>query len=567
MKTQVKLENYSGNYMRQYFRSCNDEVSLDLFLEAYNPLERQNIYQGYVGLEKGWNLILKHTKGKVGILMDTDMDGLLSASLMWRFLYQYLGIEADCILHTAEDEKHGLTSEVVKGFETVNYDLLIIPDAGSNNENECMFLKIKGWVKDILILDHHPIQSYHKFATMINCHHRANLEVMVNTHTSGTGVVWMFVKYIADQLQQDLFKDSLSYVAFSLISDVCDLSVWDNRAFIKYGLELSNLDRTLSYLSDVLLKGSLPNPERITWEIVPKINALFRYNQAKDIRELFLLLAHHPAITLLGWTEPQQEIVKTLTQLHSKQQREVTTITEQLETQLDASRKVLIIDAGKYSSRFYGLIASKLEGKYHKPVLVLHYYNDLWCGSVRTSNPDFFQYCVNSGLFEYVEGHPEGAFGVGFVGENSQDIVNYFESLNLTKEIVYPVTYQMFRPETIPDELFEITNCYKDLWGKGIEKPTVAILSIDINGKDIQVIGKNKTTIKFYWRDVCYIKFFCSKEWKKINHVGEDIPLNINLIGACQVNNYKGIVTNQVVIDTMETRVVDGGKAEWKARF
>lgn len=563
MFTQAKLKKINNDFETEYFKSCGINNPID-FLNPVNPFDKQRIWEGYCNLGEGWKLI--HKSEHIVILCDTDMDGLLSSSLLARYLKEYCHYECNIMFHTGDD-KHGITQEIIEKLKQERYDLLIIPDAGSGEKDitNGEYLIHNNIVKNILVLDHHVIKATSDLICMVNCKSPYNNTSKTNPFTSGTGVVWHFIAYHAHTRYFILPEDSLSYVAFSLISDVCNLSLEDNYRFIKYGLQWHNIESSLQYIWDIIASIESPTPTGITWKLVPRINCLFRYNEEEDqevLYELWKLLAHYTE-------ENQKEICNTIThhmaQRHRQQQRDVAKWSEEIESQLDLSNKVFIIDGSKYPARFFGLIASRIEGKFHKPTLMVNYRDDLWQGSVRTSNTQFFQKCIDSGLFTFVDGHPEGAFGVGFEGSKSQDIVNYFEHLNLDKGIIYPVTL-VIEPTQIPNSIFQVTEKYSYLWGKNIEEPTIGIYRIPINGSQIQEIGRNKTTIKFFYEGVWYIKFFCSKEWKQQNHIGENVNLWTDLIGSCHIDNYKGIITNQIKINYMETSIRNEEES-WKTRF
>ena len=97
--------------------------------------------------------------------------------------------------------------------------------------------------------------------------------------------------------------------------------------------------------------------------------------------------------------------------------------------------------------------------------------------------------------------------------------------------------------------------------------PRFFIDNIHINGRDIVELGNNKTTIKFTYDGIEYIKFFCSKEYRKAIYVGEDVDLDIQLIGELSINEWNGNKRKQVVIDKMECSVVGKSETDWEDMF
>ena len=100
--------------------------------------------------------------------------------------------------------------------------------------------------------------------------------------------------------------------------------------------------------------------------------------------------------------------------------------------------------------------------------------------------------------------------------------------------------------------MFSMADDGKDLWGHGVPKPQIHINGITINGQEIKEIGANKTTIKFLYGDVEFIKFFCSKDFKKKLHVGENVNMTLEIIGTPTINSFRGNDTKQIVIEEVE---------------
>ena len=118
----------------------------------------------------------------------SDLDGCASAALMTIFLRGLLRqrrIEPIIFQHTGK--QHGL-NDVLDDIINSHVDLLIIPDAGSNDRAECMALA-QHHIRTI-ILDHHEILNSNPYAIVIN-HHLGN---GLNTALSGTGVTDKFVR-------------------------------------------------------------------------------------------------------------------------------------------------------------------------------------------------------------------------------------------------------------------------------------------------------------------------------------------------------------------------------------
>ena len=112
--------------------------------------------------------------------------------------------------------------DIVQQVIDSGVNLLIIPDAGSNDDGQCKELVAKSI--DVLILDHHEITTPNPYAIIINHH----LGKGLNTALSGTGVTHKFVQSCAECWGIELGNLYYDLVATSVISDICDLTTLEN---------------------------------------------------------------------------------------------------------------------------------------------------------------------------------------------------------------------------------------------------------------------------------------------------------------------------------------------------
>lgn len=562
MLYEAQLDCVEKNFLEQYLQLCGiDKDNITNYLYNVPEYKDNKDANKYINIERAWNTI-ERFQDSICIVCDSDMDGLLSSSLLAKYLTIGWDIVPTVYFHE-EDEKHGVTSALVDFLTERSYDLLIIPDAGSNDLYYTKYLIDQGIVKNILVLDHHDINQYNPYVIMINCTKQD--QDNVNNLTSGTGVVWHFLEYM-DGKRFDLYPYDLSYVAFSLISDMCDLTAWENRCVIHTVCSnVAYVNPILQSLYSALARTDDITPYHITWSVAPCINSMFRFKDMKTTQLLWIYLAN----SCCAITEELQNIAKKLRSLHSEQSAMVPQWVDELESYIDPTKNIVVLDGSKYNSRFFGLIATRIERKYHKPTFVLRYENDLWSGSVRSTFPNFYRLCQESGLFVSVQGHESGAFGVSFEGENSQKIINCFQQLNLTSEIIHPVTC-CIKDNTIPLTVYEDLDKVKDIWGVGIEEPTFLFQNIKIKGNQIRVMGRNQTTISFKYKGQTYVKFYCSKQWRKDNFIGEDKNLIIDVIGKTNINHYLDNTYYQIMIEYMEVKVDNEerkGEESWEKQF
>mgnify|MGYP001750124439 FL=1 len=86
---------------------------------------------------------------KVHIIVDSDVDGYTSSAIMYMYLKTVCPMwEVTYSLH--DKKQHGLSEDIIIPKDT---QLLIIPDAGSNDVEQCCKLKEENALLDIIILD------------------------------------------------------------------------------------------------------------------------------------------------------------------------------------------------------------------------------------------------------------------------------------------------------------------------------------------------------------------------------------------------------------------------------
>lgn len=519
---------------------------------------------GYAHMKKAASTLMKYkdTQYKVDILVDCDCDGLFSSAIMINFCINQLNIVPNIILHKNNGlKKHGLTDmEVMNTLEHDTPKLLIIPDAGSNDIDQCKKLKTIG-IEDILILDHHAINQNNPYAIVVNNQSKYNKNIK-NKNLSGTGVTYKMIEYICQNYNISL-PYYLDLVAFSILSDVCNLTSLENRYIVKEGLNnIQNIFLQKLIQNFIGIQITNLTPEKIVWNIIPKLNAMMRFNNTLLKTQVVNLLSNYNISSI-----DLDQVIKELKSSHRQQAQITKTWSNKIVPNLDKNAKVVMVSGDDCEATFTGLIAGNIADITKKPTLITKDSGDTYTGSVRTNNLQFFDLCKKSKLFNFVAGHKQ-AFGFEFNKNKENEIHDFFNSLDLSQETEYNVV-KIFNTTQIPRNLFHIGEEYETLWGEGIEYPMFGITNIKIKGNDIMELGKNKTTVSFKYKNLNFIKFFCSKLIKEQLHVGENIDLELTIIGKLMINRFNNILTPQVQIQYFDAKVVNNNDIDkgWESIF
>lgn len=475
--------------------------------------------------------VLENKNNKVALICDSDADGILSSSMIFRFLV-HEGLDKDNIKVLFHNGKqHGIEDWMIpKIKEWSNY--LIVPDAGTNDVMQCQ--ELSDSVK-ILILDHHNIDEENPYAIVVNNQAQKNL----NHDLCGTGVVFKFITAYynppIDMLPDEPFFNDLSYkfmadmVAVANISDVMDMSSFENRTFNYFALGFI-LTPFLKFLIDNEVEH-MPTPTDIAFKISPLINAVCRLDgEIEKKRALFMSFAD-----IAQTEEDYQETLSICKWAKNKQKSEVDRILKTVESEVENFKNFAIVSVPK--TPYTGLIANKLLDKYNKPMFVVHEENGLISGSARSPIP--IKNILDESGYMVISGGHDKACGVGWNQENTNALFSYLDQLDIDLQNDEIEVCQSFKANDIPNNIFYEFESYEELWGSGLPAPLFHIKNIRIKGKDIKAIGSNKTTIQFNVGNVKFIQFFVSKEKQEKLGVGKKDEIEFSVIGTLERNIFR----------------------------
>ena len=106
MEIQTLLPKITNNFLEDYLKSCGvDDVETYLNADLNcvdNPFQYMDMNKAIKRLQ---NAIKR--KEKIGILIDSDADGILSSALLYSFLKKYLNVK-DIVIYNHIGKQHGL---------------------------------------------------------------------------------------------------------------------------------------------------------------------------------------------------------------------------------------------------------------------------------------------------------------------------------------------------------------------------------------------------------------------------------------------------------------------------
>src|SRR5690606_13414927 len=164
-------------------------------------------------------------------------------------------------------------------------------DGGSNDFKEHKAIKDSG--ADVLVLDHHACDGYSDHALVVNPY----LDSYPNKELSGVGVVYKFAQEMDKRFGTDYADDYLDLTAVGMIGDSMQTNSMETRWLIQKGLK-NIKNEFLQELFKENLKGDKPTMNNISFNVLPKANALLRVGETSDLDGMFLAFIGHQEITI-----------------------------------------------------------------------------------------------------------------------------------------------------------------------------------------------------------------------------------------------------------------------------
>jgi single-stranded-DNA-specific exonuclease len=505
----------------------------------------------------------------IHIIVDPDVDGYTSASILVRYIKE---IGKDNLvtysLHTGK--QHGLSEDIKIPEET---KLLILPDAGTNDFEQCKILNERD--VNIIILDHHlSNEGENPYAITVNnqtCDYP-------NKNLCGVGIVYKFLQALDEELWNDYSDKYLDMVALGNISDVMDMREYETRYLVDLGLNKirSKIFKALIEKQSYSMNGII-NITSVQFYITPILNAMIRVGDEEEKDLLFRAFIETDEIFKYKKRGEENEIdediytraARLCANAKSRQgktvEKGVSEIRKIVENKKLYNDKIMFINVTDVlGSTLTGLVAIKIAEQYGKPCLLLRKQKDstddviLYGGSGRNfdnSPIDSFKGFLDElGLFEYVNGH-QSAFGFSINRDNITQAIELcnkkLNNIDFTK--CYQVDFEINANELTIGFIKSIDDL-KHMFGTGIKEPYVMIKDVTLFKEDIQIMGKNQNSWKQIDEGFAFVKFNCSEDDIVLNYVksNNEKPIGINVIGKVIINNYNGILTPQIIIEDYE---------------
>ena len=541
-----------------------------------------------MNMHEGVKMLMKHISAndEAYVIVDADCDGYTSSAILLNYLNRLFPawVQGHVAYFMHDGKQHGLGDVDLDKIVKEGFKLIICPDSASNDYEQHEFLRLNNI--DVLVLDHHHADKISEYACIIN----NQLCDYPTKSLCGAAVVYKFCCYIDKLMGTNYAIDYEDLCALGLIADMMDMKDFETHYLTKDGLQRirNPFFQEMVTRQHYKLDNNL-TPFGIAFYVVPYINAMTRSGTLDEKYLIFEAMLEWRAHDMIpstkrgfkGTVETRLEQAgRTCFNVKSRQKKNQDKSLENIEdiiAELDLlQNKILIVPTEQedVDKNLAGLIANQLASKYARPTLVLRkieheeaitdiegqtwittYYT--YEGSGRNYGKsrleDFRQFCIDTELVMYAEGHAS-AFGIGIAED---ELPKFIEKTNeLLKDFdttpCYYVDLEVSADQLTDNEVFAIGS-NNDIWGQGLEEPLIAITNIRLTADDIHYMGEKKNTLKltFPGRRTSMLKFNIDEDMKEMLDPG-DGSITITAIGKCSLNHYMGNVTPQVMLEDFE---------------
>lgn len=520
--------------------------------------------------------------------MDSDLDGIASAAILYKFLDKFCPeVETVYSIHTGK--QHGLSKDIKIDKDTT---LVILPDAGVNDVEQCKILHERGISGfNIICLDHHIIEQPNNYAAIVSCMDG----VYPNQNLCGAAVTWLFLwGYCANRLvlhgkEHDFLLSLLDLVAIATISDIMLVTNEDNMYFIQNGLSNIHSEALKAFLDSQEIPLNDVTIEHIKFKVAPLISAMIRMGSMEEKTLLFRAFIddyeefdYEKRGSLSVETENiYDRVVRLCKNAKSRQDRAKQKLLDSC--QVHEYEHILLVEyQDNKPSTLTGLVANELANQYCKPCFVYRTNvereknGEAWfSGSVRNYDGSPIESIKDllSCVFQkdcVAQGH-SNAHGLSVLSPTPNDDAGFFADLiegYIHKNLIYTNDFQSAAiGEKIYDVDFEVDaddvdagfvsrmTFFDHYSGYGFAPVTVLIHGIEVDPENFKTMGKNSLSWKICGDGVDYVKFKISENDVLLKEIDEidfgfttDKVVCIDAICTFGINVYKGVAYPQCIV-------------------
>ena len=442
-------------------------------------------------------VLAKTKKERIAIFGDYDADGVTATALLFEILSSLGLTDVTYYIPDRQLEGYGMNEKALEFLAADGVKLIITVDSGITNATEVE--KAKNLGIDVIITDHHHApEILPKAVAVINPHLENSGFAFADL--AGVGVAFKLAQALTQKLapeKMDQLKWLLDLVAIGTVADCVSL-LGENRIFVKYGLVVLSKTRRIG-LQEMFKVGrieigenSVPDTQKIAYQIAPRINAAGRMDHASVSYNLIVEKDTAQARLLALDVESKNQ----------ERQKLTTEIVKEIETRVTdnfSDKKFIYVSDPHWPVGILGLVAGKATEKFQKPIVVFQEQENEYVGSLR-SIPEIniiekIEQCAE--LLSRFGGHSQAA-GVRVAKENMEKfctkMTELIEADLAGKEIIS--TLLIDAEVSVQDINWEFMTELKKIepFGMGNKEPIFMLRGMRIS--DVRMVGNGTKHLK-----------------------------------------------------------------------
>ncbi len=484
---------------------------------------------------------------KILIHGDFDADGICSVSILWEFLFKdvgkFLGKNIDVVPYIPNrvDQGYGLTVSSLNDMVSMNANMVISVDCGVRDKELIKKYRDENGIHFVITDHHQPPEDILDSLDYTLVHPMYPDYEYPEMSVCGSFVAFLLVQAIKEELGMDssITPDTagLDLVALATVTDLMPL-VGINRVVVSFGLEQIKNGTRLG-LNELIAIAGINRKEidsyHLGYVLGPRINAAGRIGSPLDAVKL--LVSKNVDVC--------RNIANILNETNYQRQFLTQSGIDEAESMIgDLYSNTLIFVVGdNWHEGIVGLIAGKLNEKYHRPVLV----GTRGMEGVRGSARSIDGFDITKALTECSEylsryGGHEQAAGFTILPEMEKEFAKCIHSV-ADREITDDMLVKDLHIDLLlssSDISFSLLNTLDSLkpFGYGNRKPVIGMKDLVVVKKSI--MGKLGNHMKLLCKGdgidlITLVLFNCDEDTEEIK-----VDSIIDVVGSIGVNSFNG---------------------------
>lgn len=492
--------------------------------------------------------IVKAVKGgkKIVIHGDFDADGICSVSILWEFLFKelskHLNIDINVVpyIPSRVDQGYGLTESSLNDVLQLDGQLLISVDCGVRDKELIKRFRDEKGLQFVITDHHQPPEALTDGLDYTLVHPMYPKKEYPNVNVCGTYVTFLLIQAIKAEvgMESEITEDTngLDLVALASVTDLMPLQD-ENRVVVKCGIKQIQKGKRLGLNELVKISGiELKDIDsyHLGYILGPRINAAGRIGSPLDAVKL--LVSDKESVC--------KSIANTLNETNFERQYLTQNGIDEAEEIIDGSDdKLLFVVNDNWHEGIVGLIAGKLNEKYHRPVLVGTRSEEGIKGSARSIS-GFNVTKALSSCDMYLDRYGGHELAAGFTVKKDMEkefakCIHDLANTEITEEmLIKNINVDLLlSSENINRELVESLDILKP-FGYGNSKPLIGLTKLIVFKK--YIMGKLGNHMKLICKgdgiDLIILVFFnCFEDTEEIK-----INDRIDVVGGVGINSWNG---------------------------